>query len=141
MLCEKSFSSDSFPVVVIELGETIKPRWFSHYQFSRKVRKWLAENPNKTRIVHSHERQSKSPCFYLSYYPVWSWSQKIFQVLKFKKLFYEELERRELMGHQVMAIVPVSNKLGDIILSKHIAVKKKLLNAIHPGVVAPIVNS
>lgn len=40
-----------------------------------------------------------------------------------------------------MAIVPVSNKLGDIILSKHIAVKKKLLNAIHPGVVAPIVNS
>ena len=40
-----------------------------------------------------------------------------------------------------MAIVPVSNKLGDIILSKHIAVIKKLLNAIHPGVVAHIVNS
>ena len=58
VLCEKSFSSDSFPVVVIELGKTIKPRWFSHYQFSQKVRKWLAENPNKTRIVHSHERQS-----------------------------------------------------------------------------------
>ena len=47
VLCEKSFSSDSFPVVVIELGETIKPRWFSHYQFSRKVRKWLAK---KTQI-------------------------------------------------------------------------------------------
>ena len=34
VLCEKSFSKDS-SVKVIELGRSIKPRWFSHYQFSQ----------------------------------------------------------------------------------------------------------
>ena len=134
VLCEKSFFEDSSDVKVIELGETIKPRWFSHYQFSQKVRKWLAENPNKTRIVHSHERQSNHHVSTFHTTPFGHGRGRFFRFLSLRNYFYEELERRELIGHQVMAIVPVSNKLGDIILSKHIAVKKKLLNAIHPGV-------
>ncbi len=141
VLCEKSFSRDSPSIKVIELGETIKPRWFSHYQFSQKVSNWLAENPHKTRIIHSHERQSSHHVSTFHTIPFGHGRGRFFRFLSLRNYFYEELERKELMGHHVTAIVPVSNKLGDIISNKHIAVKKNLLDAIHPGVTAPIVNS
>jgi UDP-glucose:(heptosyl)LPS alpha-1,3-glucosyltransferase len=140
VLCEKSFINDSSAVSVVELGESSRCRWISHYKFSQKVRKWLTENPSKTRIVHSHERQC---CHHVTTFhttPFGNGRGRFFRFLSLRNYFYEELERRELKSRQVMAIVPVSNKLGDMISSKHIAVKEKLLDAIHPGVAAPIIN-
>ena len=140
VLCEKSFITNSSAVQVVELGKSSRCRWISHYKFSQKVSKWLAENPSKMRIVHSHERQC---CHHVTTFhttPFGNGRGRFFRFLSLRNYFYEELERRELMGRQVMAIVPVSNKLGDMISSKHIAVKKNLLDAIHPGVAAPIIN-
>ena len=112
VLCEKSFSSDYFQINVIELGETIKPRWLSHYQFSQKVSKWLAENPNKERIVHSHERQSSTiTTFHTT--PFGHGRGSLFD-FELKKFFYEELERRELKGR--CAALASKQRTGEMIL-------------------------
>lgn len=140
VLCEKSFSSDSFPVVVIELGETIKPRWFSHYQFSQKVSKWLAENPCETRIVHSHERQSSHHVTTFHTTPFGHGRGPYFRFLSLRNYFYEQLERRELNGRNAQVIVPVSNRLGEMILAKHNGIKGKLSDAIYPAVSITNVN-
>ena len=133
VLCEKSFSKDS-SVKVIELGRSIKPRWFSHYQFSQKANKWLAENPSKTRIIHSHERQSSHHVTTFHTTPFGYDRTPFFRFLSLRNYFYEELERRELKGRDVQVIVPVSNLLGEMMLAKHHGIKEKLSDAIYPAV-------
>lgn len=137
VLCEDSCSTDSSAVQVVELGESSRSRWFSHYKFSRKVSRWLAENPNNKRIVHSHERQLDHNVTTFHTTPFGHDRGPFFRFLSLRNFFYEELERREVLGRHVRAIVPVSNKLGELILIKHIAVKENLVEAIHPGVAAP----
>ena len=134
VLCEKSFFEDSSDIKVVELGETIKPRWFSHYQFSKKVTWWLAENPNEERIVHSHERQSSHHITTFHTTPFCHGRGPLFQFLSLRNFFYEKLERRELKGRDLQVIVPVSNRLGEMMLAKHHGIKEKLSDAIYPAV-------
>lgn len=141
VLCEKSFINDSSTVQVFELGESSRCRWFSHYNFSRKVSRWLAGNPSNKRVIHSHERQLDHNVTTFHTTPFGHGRRRFFRFFSLRNFFYEELERRELSGHQVRAIIPVSNKLGDMISSKHIGAKENLLEAIHPGVAAPKVKT
>ena len=58
VVCERivndPFNAD-FPI--FELGETRKkPRWWSHLQFARRVREWVADNDISNTLIHSHER-------------------------------------------------------------------------------------
>ncbi len=134
VLCEKSFSEDFSDVKVIELCETTRPHWFSHYQFSQKVSKWLAETPNKTRVVHSHERQSSHHITTFHTTPFGHGRGPLFQFLSLRNFFYEQLERRELKGRDVQVIVPVSNRLGEMMVAKHHEITEKLSHAIYPAV-------
>jgi len=134
VLCEKSFYEDFPTLKVVELGETIKPRWFSHYRFSQKVTKWLAENPNKERIVHSHERQLNHNVTTFHTTPFGHDRSPFFCFLSLRNYFYEQLERRELNGCNVQAVIPVSNRLGEMILKKHPTTKENLSDPIYPGV-------
>lgn len=137
VICEKSYVNPSMDIFVVETGFHRKPNWLAHYRFSRKVTEWLIENDSPHRVVHSHERQLDHNVTTFHTTPFGHGRGPFFRFLSLRNYFYEELERRELLGHQVRAIVPVSNKLGEMISSKHIGAKENLLGAIHPGVAAP----
>ena len=134
VLCEKSFSENTSEVKVYELGPSAKTKWFSHYQFSQKVSKWLAKKQNKTRIIHSHERQSSHHVTTFHTTPFCHGRSPFFRFLSLRNFFYEQLERRELKGRNVQVIVPVSNRLGEMMLVKHHGIKEKLSDAIYPAV-------
>ena len=134
VLCEKSFITNSSAVQVVELGKSSRCRWIAHYKFSQKVSKWLAENPCETRIVHSHERQSSHHVTTFHTTPFGHGRGPYFRFLSLRNYFYEQLERRELNGCNAQVIVPVSNRLGEMILAKHNGVKRKLSDAIYPAV-------
>ena len=57
-----------------------------------------------------------------------------FPFMSLRNFFYDHLERRELLGSEVKAVVPVSNHLGALLKSKYPSVRKNLSEAIHPGV-------
>tara|TARA_B100000035_G_scaffold302128_1_gene299434 strand:+ start:1587 stop:2642 length:1056 start_codon:yes stop_codon:yes gene_type:complete len=134
VLCEKSFSGNTSEVKVYEVGSSAKPRWFSHYQFSQKISNWLAENPSEKRIVHSHERQSSHHISTFHTTPFGHNRMSLFRFTSLRNYFYEQLERRELNGRNVQVIVPVSNRLGEMMLAKHHGIKEKLSDAIYPAV-------
>ena len=134
VLCERNYSNDYRGINVIELGVHSKPHWLSHYRFSRKVNRWLLENPKSDRVIHSHERESSH---HISTFHTTPFNLGKPWVLKFSSIrnyFYEKLENRELFSHSVQAIVPVSNRLGDLIRQKHPSCSNRIEVAIYPGV-------
>jgi UDP-glucose:(heptosyl)LPS alpha-1,3-glucosyltransferase len=134
VLCEESFSENTSEVKVYEFGPSAKLRWFSHYQFSQKVSKWLSENNDKTRIIHSHERQSSHHVTTFHTTPFGHGRGPLFRFLSLRNFLYEQLERRELKGRDLQVIVPVSNRLGEMMLAKHHWIKERISDAIYPAV-------
>jgi len=134
ILCERAYNSNPKGVDVIELGLSPKPRWFAHYKFSKEVNRWLAQNPNNKRIIHSHERQSMHHVTTFHTTPFRQVKPLVTRFLSFRNFFYERLERRELFSDSVKAVVPVSNLLGEMIKRKHPMSESLLRNAVHPGI-------
>ena len=134
VLCEKKYSKSTKGIKVVELGIHSKPHWLSHFKFSKKVDQWLARNPQNQRIVHSHERQSTHHVTTFHTTPFNLGKSWISRWLSLRNFFYEILEKRELLGRHVSAVVPVSNMLGDLIRKKHPDSANFLRLAIHPGV-------
>ena len=134
ILCEQSYSLSVSGVKVVELGQCAKPRWMAHYEFSRKVSRWISENPCDDCIIHSHERQSVHHVTTFHTTPFNMGKFGVLKFLSFRNFFYEKLEKRELFSDKVKAIVPVSNLLGEMIKRKHPKSASLHKNAIHPGV-------
>jgi UDP-glucose:(heptosyl)LPS alpha-1,3-glucosyltransferase len=134
VLCERNYSNDYRGINVIELGVHSKPHWLSHYRFSRKVNRWLLENPKSDRIIHSHERESSHHISTFHTTPFNLGKPLILKFTSIRNYFYEKLENRELFSPSVQAIVPVSNRLGDLIRQKHPSCSNRIEVAIYPGV-------
>ena len=59
VVCERCYEEKPKGIVVHELGEIApRPRWLSALRFDRRVKNWLATNPQNDAIIHSHERTS-----------------------------------------------------------------------------------
>jgi UDP-glucose:(heptosyl)LPS alpha-1,3-glucosyltransferase len=134
VLCETNYSNDYRGINVIELGLHSKPHWLSHYRFSNKVNRWLLENPNSDRIIHSHERESSHHITTFHTTPFNLGKPWILKFSSIRNFFYEKLERRELFSPSVQVIVPVSNILGDLIKQKHPNCSSIIKPAIYPAV-------
>ena len=134
VLCEINCSNDYRGINVIELGVHKKPHWLSHYRFSNKVNRWLSENHCDKRLVHSHERQSLHHVTTFHTTPFNFRKTRFARFLSLRNFFYEKLEKRELLGTNICAVVPVSNLLGNLIRLKHPEAAEVLKKAIHPGV-------
>ena len=123
-------------VQVIELGSLQpKPRWLAHLRFSHKVSAWVKAHPDSTRIIHSHERTSVHhattfhgpPFAAIKNKPLWQrCSLRIFANLW--------LEKRELCGPQVKAVIPNSPLIADDLKHYYPNVEPHLTPAIAPGV-------
>jgi UDP-glucose:(heptosyl)LPS alpha-1,3-glucosyltransferase len=133
VLCEKKVSCPKhIQFDVIELGSSIrKPRWLSHILFSRKVKNWVNKNPLQGRIIHSHERIS---CQHITtiHSTLFNFPPK--GLPSFRKLINEWLEKREVLGANVQAIVPVSTIIKGQISEKFTNAIPQLSHPVNPGV-------
>ncbi len=137
ILCEK-LAAESTPkeIEVVQLGTVHwRPRWLAHLRFSRKVSAWVAANPDPERIIHSHERTAVHdvttfhgpPFATVKSKPLWQrCSPRIFANLW--------LEKRELCGPQVKAVIPNSPLIADALKQYYPNVESHLVAAIAPGV-------
>ena len=137
VLCEKLAAERAPPgVEVVELGIVHwRPRWFAHLRFSKKVSAWVAANPDPDRIIHSHERTAV--------HDVTTFHGPPFAKVKSKPLWQRIspriavnlwLERRELCGPQVKAVVPNSSLIANALLTYYPEINQRLVEPVTPGV-------
>ncbi|MDQ6982039.1 MAG: glycosyltransferase family 4 protein [Mariprofundus sp.] len=137
ILCEQLLA-ESAPnhIHVIELGVVRpKPRWLAHLRFSARVSAWLAAHPEENRIIHSHERTAVHQ-FSTFHGPPFAtvknkpWWQRISPRI-YSNLW---LEKRELYGSQVKAVIPNSPLIADALRRYYPSVSSRLATPIMPGV-------
>ncbi|RLL52265.1 glycosyltransferase [Mariprofundus sp. EBB-1] len=138
VLCEE-LCADAAPegVAVVSLGGIRKkPRWLAHLRFSKRVSDWLATHPEyQHHIIHSHERTNvhqfttfHGPPFAKVKDKPW-WKRISLRILA--NLY---LERRELCGIQVKAIIPNSTLIANALNDYYPEISKRLAAPITPGV-------
>ncbi len=137
ILCEQLLA-ESVPdhIRVIELGIVApKPRWLAHLRFSARISAWLAAHPEEKRIIHSHERTAEHQ-FTTFHGPPFAaiknkpWWQRISPRI-YANLW---LERRELCGPQVKAIIPNSPLIADALRLYYPSISSRITSPITPGV-------
>ena len=137
ILCEQLLAGAApDQVQVIELGCVApKPRWLAHLRFSAKVSAWLKANPEDKRIVHSHERTGVHQ-FTTFHGPPFAavknkpWWQRISPRI-YANLW---LEKREVCGPQVKAVIPNSPLIANALRQYYPAIDPQLTTPIKPGV-------
>jgi UDP-glucose:(heptosyl)LPS alpha-1,3-glucosyltransferase len=135
VLCEREFGKASSGIEVVVFGGHRKPHWISHFRFSAKVDRWLRQNPKENRIVHSHERQSSHQVSTFHTTPFnFDRKRSLLHRVSPRHLLFERLEKREIVGNQVKAVVPVSSSLGEMLEVKHPSARELITPPIHPGV-------
>ncbi|MDP2804928.1 MAG: glycosyltransferase family 4 protein [Gallionellaceae bacterium] len=137
VLCERCYALPAEGITVCELGEVApRPRWLSALRFSQRVQRWLDDNPNPDRLIHSHERISSHhiTTFHGSAFatvlekPWW-------RLISLRVLMWLYLERRELSKAQY--IVPNSEFTKQQLAHYYPKLAHKLTEPIVPGV-APL---
>ena len=134
VLCERCHGDAPEGIGIVELGETAKrPRWLSQVRFSRRVTRWVQQNPDAARIIHSHERLGihdvttfHGPPFATIFEKGW-W--RFISLRVWVRLY---LERRELATAQV--IVPNSSFISRQLAHYYPEMAEKLSAPIVPGV-------
>ena len=137
VLCER-IHADSTPngVRCTELGEaTPKPRWLAQLRFSRRVSLWIANNQDQRHIIHSHERTAVHHVTTFHGPPFAtvrerSWNRRA--SLRAQANLW--LERREVCGAQVHAIVPNANTIGAMLNRFYPCIGNRLTKPVTPGV-------
>jgi UDP-glucose:(heptosyl)LPS alpha-1,3-glucosyltransferase len=141
VLCETRVAEPLEGVVVHELGgKFFRPRWLYYWRFSRRVEKWLKENPQSGWLIHSHERVGvhdvttfHGPPFATVRDKPW-WKKLSLRVAM--QLF---MERRELRVAQ--RIVPNSEVIARQLANYYPEYAHKLTHPIVPGVLPGVVRS
>ena len=138
VLCERLHAPAPAGIEVHELGEIApRPRWLSLLRFSRRVARWLREHPRPGVLIHSHERLGvhhvttfHGPPFATVLERPW-WRR-----LSLRVAMQLWLERRELLGASVRAVVPNSRLIGQQLLHYYPEVRARLTDPLPPGVAA-----
>ncbi len=138
VLCERLHAPAPAGIAVHELGEVApRPRWLALLRFSRRVERWLRRHPQPGAIVHSHERLGvhqvttfHGPPFATVFERPW-WRRVSLRVGM--QLW---LERRELLGAGVRAVVPNSQLIAQQLLRYYPSVGPRLTAPVPPGVAA-----
>ncbi len=139
VLCETSLA-DPVPagIRVHETGACLaRPRWLSHLDFSRRAHTWLRNHRTPDMIVHSHERCGDhtvttfhSPPFAcIRAHPWW----KRISPRARANLW---LERREVCGPHVRAVVPNSAMTGTLLEGHYPCIGARMMPPVPPGVAA-----
>ncbi len=138
VLCERSYEPGPDGISVHELGEVAsRPRWLSLLRFSRRVERWLREHPQPGALIHSHERLGvhqvttfHGPPFATVLDRPW-WRRASLRVV-----MQLRLERQELLGASVRAVVPNSHLISRQLLHYYPQLRARLTAPVPPGVAA-----
>ena len=138
VLCERLHAPSPAGIDVHELGEVApRPRWLALLRFSRRAERWLREQPRPGVLVHSHERLGvhqvttfHGPPFATVLERPWR------RWLSLRVRMQLWLERRELLGANVRAVVPNSNLIARQLLHYYPQVRDLLTEPVPPGVAA-----
>ena len=137
VLCEVLCSKQAPDGVEVIAFGTIreKPRWLAHLRFSKRVSEWIVNHPDDTRIIHSHERTCvhhvttfHGPPFAKVKDKAW-WKRISPRIAA--NLY---LEKRELCGPQVKAVIPNSILISEALSHYYPEVTERLVAPITPGV-------
>ena len=134
VLCEEKVNLPvSYEIEVIQLGiGSRKPRWYSHFQFSQKVKHWLYTKAPENYLLHSHERISDHHITTI-HSTLFNFPPK-FGLPSVRKFFNEKLEGREILSKPTACVVPVSQVIRNQITQKYPLSTTKLANPINPGI-------
>jgi len=136
VLCERLHAVPPEGIEAHELGEVApRPRWLALLRFSRRVERWLRVNARPEGVIHSHERLGvhqittfHGPPFATVFERPW-WRR-----LSLRVWMQLRLERRELLGATVRAVVPNSPLIRQQLLHYYPAVAARLTDPVPPGV-------
>lgn len=112
-----------------------KPRWLAQWGFSQQVKKFFQQaDLSKEVIIHSHER---TPIHHVTTFhgpPFLMRTKRLFDFLSPRIHMWEHLERQELLGKSVKAILPNSVLIADQLTGLYPEIVSKLKNPAYPGV-------
>ncbi|MDQ7012216.1 MAG: glycosyltransferase family 4 protein [Mariprofundaceae bacterium] len=136
ILCTRRESETPAGVEVVTLGEVAeKPRWLAHMRFSHRVSEWVRRHPAPERIIHSHERTGvhhvttfHGPPFVHVLEKAW------WQRISLRVRANLWLEKREVCGPQVRAVIPNSAVIATSLKHFYPCIGPRLQKPISPGV-------
>ena len=134
VICEKCFTKPELNIKVIELGEVKpKPRWLAMLRFSRNVRKWN-NSSGKDYLFHSHERTGIHQITTIHGPSIKNRKKKLLDFLSIRIKAWEWLEKREVLGRQVLRVLPNSELVRADLIKHYPEVATHLGPIAHPGV-------
>jgi len=137
VLCERLHAPAPPGIVVHELGEVRpRPRWLALLRFSRRVERWLREHPRPGTLVHSHERLGVHQVTTFHGPPFANVLDRPWRRPSLRAWMHLRLERRELLGPTVRAVVPNSQLIAQQLRRYYPAVGERLTAPVPPGVAA-----
>ena len=138
VVCEECLCDDISGVRVLVVKKARpKPRWHALMRFSDRVRECLESSGLAPDVVHSHERTSVHQVTTFHGPPFAHVKNKpLSRLLSIRIWAHLWLERRELLGPQVRAVIPNSRIIANELEQYYPAVKAYLRAAIPPGVVS-----
>ena len=133
-VCRPGVSSG---VEVFPLGSPWRrPRWIAYLRFSRRVRRWVEGHPSEPWLIHSHERTGNHHVTTFHgppFAPVRD--RALWQRASLRIVAYLWMERREVCGPKVRAVVPNSRIIADQLRRYYPDVAARMADPIVPGVV------
>lgn len=137
VLCETQHAQPETNIKVIEIGKTFKkPTWLSMLFFSKKVKSYITNHPAAfaQTIIHSHMR--------ISIHHVTTFHSSVFKCRK-RRLFdflsprihaWLYLEKMELCGSKVQAVLPNSSYIAEMLKKNYPCCVDKIGFTAFPGV-------
>lgn len=128
------------PVNVIVLGNRFrKPRWLAQWGFSQRVSEYLVGgvdgfSTDQNTIIHSHERTANHHVTTFHGPPFLMRKRRLLDFLSPRIHMWTHLEKQEMLGDQVQAILPNSPLIADQLTALYPAVAHKVLAPAYPGV-------
>lgn len=135
VVCEQCNGKPDSAIEVIELGQTRpKPRWLAQLRFSGKVSTFIRSEGLQNIILHSHERTAVHHVTTFHGPPFLARKHRILDFLSPRIHVWTYLEKRELAGNQVKAVLPNSSLIGDQLRHFYPEVAHKIEEPAYPGV-------
>ncbi len=141
VLCEASHltseQSQALPqsLHIVELGNRYrKPRWLAQWGFSCRVSQYLDRYPQPDAVIHSHERTAVHHVTTFHGPPFMNRKKRVLDFLSPRIHMWSFLERRELLGSQVKAILPNSVMIGEQLAHFYPTARESIREPAYPGV-------
>jgi UDP-glucose:(heptosyl)LPS alpha-1,3-glucosyltransferase len=136
VVCVRNNAPGQPGIVVHELGVTVpRPRWLSLLRFSHRFARWLRQHPQPGTLIHSHERLGVHQVTTFHGPPFASVRERPWWRRASLRVWMQlRLERRELCGSNVRAVVPNSHLIARQLLQYYPEIGARLTAPVPPGV-------